>query len=132
MGTAKGLNRMDRTLGTFKRYEANANNPHQLANDSVLAIYEDHTGRLWFGTDAGLHLYREASDDFEVYGSQQGFVDKGIRSITEDPLGNLWLGTNNGIVMFNPDSLQVQNYIRHMGKKSAAPVQVHRLQPPKV
>lgn len=117
VGTAKGLNQMDRAQGSFKRYEANPADPHQLANDSVLAIFEDHKSRLWLGTDAGLHLYREATDDFEVYGTPQGFVDKGIRSITEDPLGNLWLGTNNGIVMFNPDTLQVQNYIRYMGEK---------------
>ncbi len=117
VGTAKGLNIMDRDLGTFKRYEANPGSQNQLANDSVLTIYEDHKGRIWLGTDAGLHRYREASDDFERFGTEQGFVDTGIRSITEDPEGNLWLGTNNGIVMFNPDSLQVQNYIRHMGEK---------------
>ncbi|HMY38657.1 MAG TPA: two-component regulator propeller domain-containing protein, partial [Marinagarivorans sp.] len=116
VGTAKGLNIMDRAQGTFKRYEADPNKPHQLANDSVLVIFEDHKGRIWLGTDAGLHLYREATDDFELYGLKQGFVDNGIRSITEDPLGNLWLGTNNGIVMFNADTLRVQNYIRHMGE----------------
>ncbi|RZA05971.1 MAG: hypothetical protein EOO68_05815, partial [Moraxellaceae bacterium] len=117
VGTAKGLNLMDRQSGTFKRYEADAQAPNQLINDSILAIFEDRKGRLWFGTDAGLHQYREATDDFELFGAQQGFVDNGIRTITEDPLGNLWLGTNNGIVRFNPDTLAVQNYVRHNGEK---------------
>lgn len=116
VGTAKGLNLMDRRSGSFKRYEANGKLRHQLMNDSVLVIFEDSQGRLWFGTDAGLHLYREATDDFEVFGSAEGFVDSGIRSITEDPKGNLWLGTNNGIVLFNPSSHAVQNYVRHNGE----------------
>ncbi|HEY6529668.1 MAG TPA: two-component regulator propeller domain-containing protein [Cellvibrionaceae bacterium] len=117
VGTAKGLNLMDRQTGSFKRYEADPQLPNQLINDSVLAIFEDRKGRMWFGTDAGLHLYRETTDDFEVFGAPHGFVDSGIRNITEDPLGNLWLGTNNGIVRFNPDTLAVQNYVRHNSEK---------------
>lgn len=37
--------------------------------------------------------------------------------MTGDRHGNLWLGTNNGIVRFNPDTLEVKNYLYFAGKK---------------
>lgn len=114
VGTAYGLNLMDREKGTFKQYLPNKDNG--LVDGSVLSIAEDHVGRLWFGTDAGLHLYHPESDSFTVYSNKDGFVDHGIRAIAPDQQGNLWLGTNNGIVMFNPDTKVVRNYTRHNGE----------------
>jgi diguanylate cyclase (GGDEF)-like protein len=107
---------MNRETGTFKYYLPKAGDPHSLANGSVLSIFEDHKGRLWFGTDAGLHLYRPETDDFLVYDTKNGFIDPCIRGITEDQHGNLWLGTNNGLVMFNVDTNLVRNYMRYNGE----------------
>jgi diguanylate cyclase (GGDEF)-like protein len=116
VGTAYGLNLMNREKGTFKQYLPNTDNPNGLADGSVLSMAEDSAGRVWFGTDAGLHLYHPATDNFTVYGNKNGFVDQGIRAIVPDQSGNLWLGTNNGIVMFNPDTQLVKNYTRHNGE----------------
>jgi diguanylate cyclase (GGDEF)-like protein len=116
VGTAYGLNLLNRTDNTFKRYLPDGNNPRSLANGSVLAIREDSKKRLWFGTDMGLHLYHPETDDFSIYDSRHGFADQGIRAIIEDRHGNLWLGTNNGIVRFNPDTLAVKNYTRFNGE----------------
>ncbi len=116
IGTAYGLNLMDREKGTFKRYIPDSNKPRSLANGSVISIREDSKGRLWFGTDMGLHLYNPQSDDFTLYDTRNGFADQGIRAIIEDPHGNLWLGTNNGIVRFNPETLAVKNYTRINGE----------------
>ena len=115
VGTAYGLNLLNRADNTFKRYVPDDKNPRSLANGSVLAIFEDSQKRLWFGTDLGLHLYHPESDDFTRYGTSNGFADPGIRAITQDHQGNLWLGTNNGVVRFNPDTLAVKNYTRFNG-----------------
>lgn len=115
VGTAYGLNLMDRDKGTFKRYPPNQSD-NGLVNGSVLTIWEDQKGRLWFGTDSGLHLYHPETDKFSMYGTKDGFMDQGIRAIISDAEGNLWLGTNNGIVMFNPDTHEVKNYTRHNGE----------------
>lgn len=112
VGTAYGLNLMDRTTDRFKQYVPDSTKPRSLANGSVLSIHEDRKGRLWFGTDLGLHLYVPETDDFTLYDRSHGFVDHGIRAIIEDRYGSLWLGTNNGIVRFNPDTMAVQNYTR--------------------
>lgn len=116
VGTAYGLNLLNRENNRFKRYLPDDKNPRSLANGSVLAIYEDTKQRLWFGTDMGLHLYHPESDDFTHYDNSNGFADQGIRAIVEDRQGNLWLGTNNGIVRFNPDTLAVKNYTRFNGE----------------
>ncbi len=115
VGTAYGLNLMDRDKGTFKRYPPNQSD-NGLVNGSVLTIWEDKQGRLWFGTDSGLHLYHPETDKFTMYGTKDGFLDQGIRAIISDADGNLWLGTNNGIVMFNPDTHVVKNYTRNNGE----------------
>ena len=115
VGSAYGLNLMDREKGTFKRYISTTDAPGNLANNSILSIFEDKKGRVWFGSDGGLHLYHPDTDKFTVYDTKDGFSDPGIRSITEDQSGNLWLGTNNGIVMFNPDTRLVRNYTRYNG-----------------
>lgn len=116
VGTAYGLNLMDREKGTFKRYLPTAESAKGLVNGSILSIAEDRKGRVWFGTDMGLHLYHPDSDSFTVYNTKDGFVDQGIRAILEDNSGNLWLGTNNGIVMFNPDTRVVRNFVRYNGE----------------
>ena len=116
VGTAYGLNLLDRETNKFKRYLPDADNPRSLANGSVLAIHEDSKNRLWFGTDMGLHLYHPDTDDFTHFGTEHGFADQGIRAITQDVQGNLWLGTNNGVVRFNPDSLIVKNFTRFNGE----------------
>ncbi|MDO8342377.1 MAG: two-component regulator propeller domain-containing protein [Cellvibrio sp.] len=116
VGTAYGLNLLNRENNTFKRYLPDDKNPRSLANGSVLAIHEDSKKRLWFGTDMGLHLYHPETDDFTHYDTHHGFADHGIRAITQDRHGNLWLGTNNGVVRFNPDTLAVKNYTRFNGE----------------
>lgn len=115
VGTAYGLNLLNREDNTFKRYIPDDKNPRSLANGSVLAIFEDSKKRLWFGTDMGLHLYHPETDDFTHYDTSHGFADPGIRAITQDHRGNLWVGTNNGVVRFNPDTLAVKNYTRFNG-----------------
>lgn len=116
VGTAYGLNLLNRENNTFKRYLPDDKNPRSLKNGSVLAIHEDSKKRLWFGTDMGLHLYHAETDDFTHYDTRHGFADQGIRAITEDSRGDLWLGTNNGVVHFNPDNLAVKNYTRFNGE----------------
>ncbi len=120
IGTSDGLSLKSPQADTFKNYRHEEGNANSLRAASVLDIYQDAKQRLWFATNEGLHLYRENSDDFEVYSADNGFINSGIRAITGDKQGNLWLGTNNGIVRFNPDTLDVKNYLYFAGKKCGA------------
>ncbi|MCP4410783.1 MAG: hypothetical protein GY807_24195, partial [Gammaproteobacteria bacterium] len=47
-GTQGGLNKYD-GYG-FTVYQADPNNPHSVGSNEVVALHEDHEGRLWIGT----------------------------------------------------------------------------------
>ena len=71
-----------------------------LSQSSVLAIYQDSEGYLWFGTANGLNKYDGYS--FTVFTHDpldpNSISDIGIKSIFEDDEGNIWIGTNNGVL----------------------------------
>jgi ligand-binding sensor domain-containing protein len=57
VGTAEhGLVRLDETDGSRQVYRHDAVESRSLASDRVEVIYEDSAGRLWIGTNNGLHL----------------------------------------------------------------------------
>jgi len=64
----------------------------------VLAILQDRTGYLWFGTSQG--LYRFDGIDFKGYTNSYGepgsLVDDVVYSLAEDSEGNIWIGTKSG------------------------------------
>ena len=64
----------------------------------VLAILQDRTGYLWFGTSQG--LYRFDGTDFKGYTNNYGesgsLVDDVVYSLAEDSEGNIWIGTKSG------------------------------------
>lgn len=69
-----------------------------LSQASILTIYQDHKGFLWFGTEDGLNKYD--GKNFYIY--RYNFEDKNsisnsyIKCITEDHNNNLWIGTGGG------------------------------------
>jgi signal transduction histidine kinase/ligand-binding sensor domain-containing protein/CheY-like chemotaxis protein len=108
-----------------------------LSNSTVLAVFQDHLGFLWFGTEDGLNRYDGYK--FTVYRSESdnptSLSNGFITSLAEDKDGRLWAGTyggglnhldrhNNTFVRFrnnpkDPNSLsnnQVRSiYIDHQG-----------------
>jgi ligand-binding sensor domain-containing protein/signal transduction histidine kinase len=85
---------------------------YQISDDSnankVNAVYEDHSGNIWVGTDNGLFRL----DGGNVGGTFKQ-VELGIRSrsdqvleveaMVEDIEGSLWAGTGQGLVRITPD-----------------------------
>lgn len=61
---------------------------------AVLAMYEDRTGKLWFGTQNGLVSRDE--NGWQVFTSTNGLTSDAVRAITDDANGNLWIGTMGG------------------------------------
>ena len=81
-------------LGGLLRYEngrfANAPGPAaQAGNYEISCLYQDHQGRLWAGTQAGLAQYVGGQWVYET-NELWGTV---VREVLEDRAGNLWFGT---------------------------------------
>lgn len=70
-----------------------------LSQGTVSAIFQDHRGFLWFGTEDGLNRYDGKA--FKVYRHdprQPGSLSSGmVTCLAEDPSGQLWVGMSGGL-----------------------------------
>jgi signal transduction histidine kinase/sugar lactone lactonase YvrE len=67
-----------------------------LADSVVRALWIDHEGSLWIGTQLG-GLERLWDGRFTVFSQPEGLADGQVFSILEDRRGALWFGTRNGL-----------------------------------
>ncbi len=107
IGTFTGvLNRYDLQSGTFKHFRHRDHAPNSFPKcNGVLAITEDSSHRLWFGTAGGglaclfpedkssgrFHVFQKAKD------TPTSLAHNIVYAIHEDRLGNIWLGTKHGL-----------------------------------
>ena len=95
-----------------------------LAHNVVTSIYEDKTGTIWFGTEAGASRYDGKS--FRTYRMTQGRPFLGnasvditmkdglpysenndVVSILEDQTGKFWFGTKGGVYVYDGKTFTV-------------------------
>jgi ligand-binding sensor domain-containing protein/DNA-binding response OmpR family regulator/anti-sigma regulatory factor (Ser/Thr protein kinase) len=74
-----------------------------LSNNSVLTIYQDSDGFMWFGTYDGLNRYD--GYNFKIYrnkiNDKNSLSFNTIYNIEEDKQKNIWVGGANGACVFN-------------------------------
>ncbi len=101
IGTLSGLNRFDRSRGTFVRFRHDPSNPASLSDDAVLSILEEHGGALWVGTENGLNRLERSGDRFSRYSSDAenpaSLSHDYIRVLYQDRSRRLWIGTDGGL-----------------------------------
>ena len=118
-----GLNRYNRSAGTFTRYMSDPKNPKTLINDKVRAILEDSYGNFWVGTKGdGLHTLNRKTGLFTRYTynlAKPGQLSRTpvkdswdhITFITEDADKKIWIGTlSDGIIRYDPLTKKVTHY----------------------
>ncbi|MGS2740607.1 two-component regulator propeller domain-containing protein [Sinomicrobium sp. M5D2P17] len=75
-----------------------------LSQSSVIAIKQDGSGQMWFGTRDGLNKYDGTS--FSVYRNDPedplSISNSDILSLEEDRSGYVWVGTYNGLNRYDP------------------------------
>ncbi|MFZ0828480.1 MAG: two-component regulator propeller domain-containing protein [Verrucomicrobiia bacterium] len=59
----------------------------------IFALFEDHQGQLWAGTQNGLARWN--GSDWKLFTTGDGLSENLVRAVAEDPQGNLWIGTEN-------------------------------------
>ena len=68
----------------------------EILGPHIFALFEDHQGWLWAGTQNGLARWN--GEDWKIYTTPDGLV---VRAIAEDAEGDLWIGTeSHGLVFF--------------------------------
>ncbi|MGQ7944322.1 hybrid sensor histidine kinase/response regulator transcription factor [Flavobacterium sp. WC2509] len=83
-----------------------------LSQSSVMCVFQDHKGFLWFGTRDGLNRYDGYTFKNYRYNSQDSgsLSNNYIRVIYEDENNNLWIGTDNGLNKYISDQ---ESFIRY-------------------
>lgn len=74
-----------------------------LSQLSVIAIFQDRSGYMWFGTRYGLNRYDGRNFDVFVSDPEEdnSISDDIVNCIAEDRMGNIWVGTANGLNRFD-------------------------------
>jgi signal transduction histidine kinase/streptogramin lyase len=101
VGGSSGLHLMARENSSFTRYQHDPNDRYSLSSGTVLAIHEDRSGVIWFGTTGGgLSKYIQANERFALYqrrpGAQNSLSDDVVNALYEDRQSSVWVGTMDG------------------------------------
>jgi ligand-binding sensor domain-containing protein/signal transduction histidine kinase len=111
MGTyEQGLQRLDVRTGKIVAYQNDPKAGNSLSSNRVNALYIDHSGTLWVGTQNGLNHFDRHTGEFTVFNERDGLPNNSVAGILEDASGNLWLGTENGLSKFDPQAKTFKNY----------------------
>lgn len=87
-------------------------NSDGLSNSSVNMIFQDRTGRVWFGTWDGLDCYNglDIRCYFASAEDRATLANNVIREMVELPDGTLWVATDRGIDRFDPWNKKFYRY----------------------
>ncbi len=83
---------------SFKHYNIN----NGLSQNTVLSIFQDSQGFMWFGTKDGLNRFDGASFKTFKFSPDEILRDNVFHHILEDKDGNIWVATEDGIYIYNP------------------------------
>ena len=75
-----------------------------LSNNTVTAIFQDHSGFMWFGTYDGLNRLDgyDCTVFRNVIGDSNSIYSNNINSISEDAIHNMWVGGQKEISIYHP------------------------------
>lgn len=84
-----------------------------LSQMSVMNIFQDSKGYIWFGTRNGLNKYDGST--MKIYKAalgdgSTGLIHRQITALAEDRHGNLWVGTSQGLSRLDMDTDEITSY----------------------
>ncbi len=84
-----------------------------LSQMSVMNIFQDSKGYIWFGTRNGLNKYDGSG--MKIYKAavgdgKAGLINRQVTAIAEDRHGNLWVGTSQGLNRLDMDTDEITPY----------------------
>ena len=111
IGTATGLNQLDKRSGKVIRYLHDPAKPTSISNDHVTHIHEDQKGRLWIATwGGGLASLDRKTGAFAAMRATDGLASDVVYGILEDKSGALWLTTNDGLTKLEPETRKTTTF----------------------
>jgi two-component system sensor histidine kinase/response regulator len=115
-GTWDGLYRYD---GTELRPICHHPLPDIIGEQIIQKLVEDHSHRIWMGTDYGIALWdteRECVVPFTARTAQGDSIRSAVSSLYKDDSRHIWIGLENGeLYRFDEDTQQLTSYTEMPG-----------------
>ncbi|MEC3878166.1 two-component regulator propeller domain-containing protein [Parapedobacter sp. 10938] len=96
-------------------FSHDAHLPGSIGSNRVNRIFEDSNGHIWVATEGGLCKFNSQRNDFQRYGTTQGFPSNLILALLEDGEGKLWVTTSKGLVRFAPATGDIKVFTKANG-----------------
>lgn len=104
----RGLLRVDdpgAPVPSFRAYSKKAG----LASDSITALAEDRTGRIYAATGFGIDRLDPGSGRIRTFGSADGVPVREFRVAATDRDGSVWFGGDSGLLRLQPRADRVED-----------------------
>ncbi len=106
-----GLYRIDPVTDSVEHFVHDRFDPNSLSNDRTNNLYEDPSGRVWFGAVNVINRWNPTNRTFTRYPNPAFPESNAARVIGPDRKGRLWVSYGNGqLAMFDPSSGQFVNF----------------------
>ena len=81
-----------------------------LTHNAVLAILQDRTGFMWFGTKDGLNRYD--GTEIRIIAVEDAIPGNNyITTLCEDGDGRIWMGTDAGVCIYDPGTERAHRFL---------------------
>ena len=109
VGTAKGLNKLDDTSGTFRHY----NREDGLIDDNVRGIIEDIHGDLWITTSKGISRFNRSEGYFVNFSDGNNLQDSQMlnHALAVGENNTLYFGSGSGLYRVNPRQIKINDHL---------------------
>ncbi|MDN3582120.1 hybrid sensor histidine kinase/response regulator [Mucilaginibacter flavus] len=109
-----GLNLFDKKTNSFTRFKKEKGK-NSISNNTVVDIFEDHTGKLWLCTFGGLNVFDPKTRQFKTFTAADGMPTAFTYATLEDNNHHIWISTNKGLMMYDPARKTFKNYTEEDG-----------------
>ena len=111
-----GLCSVNKYTKAVGNYIIDPNDDFSILSNNVTAVFDDRSGILWIGTNAGINKIDRQSDRFtwrkRVSGISNSLSSNNIQAMYKENSGVIWLGTyDKGLSQYDPMTEIFTNYL---------------------
>ncbi|QEC77681.1 hybrid sensor histidine kinase/response regulator [Mucilaginibacter ginsenosidivorax] len=112
-----GLNLYNKKTNSFTRFK-HQKGKNSISNNTVVDIFEDHTGKLWLCTFGGLDVFEPKTGIFKTFTAKEGMPTAFTYATREDNRNDLWITTSKGLMLYDPVKKTFRNFSVEDGLQS--------------
>jgi len=101
IGTDDGLKRWDGYR--IRDFRHDSKNPGSLADNYIIALSRDRSGKLWVASGRNLDVYDPRADRFSPFRDGKERLTARVGQIRQDATGAVWLASDKGLYEATPD-----------------------------